>query len=1324
MGLKQIFLNVFRQISEKLAPAERSRTWSANSVRMVEQQKFQSNAVRRTIVRALVAEAASRSQTTPFEVRHRRAMQLGFAPLLAHVPAAAVRIDAFFTDPWWHHSEVKKTLPKLTASEAAALETRPDGSKILSETCHRMTLLDGRDVAQIRRVLLSPRQRRIKEFSFQLAGGAVISVAEVAPFLPLFGMERIDPKMHPDVIVTEGAAATEALIGMGLAAVGTLTGALHTPSREALEPLRNFQTIFLWPDNDSIGVRHMERIAQRLHTLGAKNIRVIRWAGPRKGDAADFQEAEVGVRALMKEARVWKADSKVRNRGQLVLKSPRVPVSLELPLGVRAPRLSIEPFTRKPSALRRPPLDQTLTRAAAAAAATPADKEVGKGIECPNKDSLPEEMLRGLLNQAQGGGPSMRASRPIREVAFHDFAAYRMLLKPQLIHFYQQDPGLADDQPVNMDLWADFDWFVRLFPSDFRVALEVEVFFEEQEFVPDEHGYRRGDDFWWKQEQITAAVAECGDAFSQTMGPALFELYLTAKDRFLFVDRARVVVGNWFNAQLRQLTAANNALDFESFNLVQTASFWADGIPDVIGQIGQFERIEDPKPGERTPLFGEKLPPAYSFTPFQPGSINFGFQTIYRQTWTPLGTQPGEVVRTLPLGPRQSEKIEIKVVRTQKANRMSETARSIETSTESSSTEKDSSEVVADASSKFNWNVKADVSGPISAATGSIEAGMGGELASSSRDTKTFLNETMNKSASKLRSDSKLVITTEREGVSERSQHSEIVNPNDEIAVTYVYSRLQRQYEIQAYLAEVTAVIYVAEPIPAPKDITPDWIRRYDWVIADALLDESFRSDLEVLRSGERADNADDLIDPRIARLMESLSGEVPDDRPGIPADWAGVRGTIPDLFQNMQQAYEREVERERARHMQREAFLRSARRLRGHIYDNILHYCRAIWSSEDPQSRLLRFRQRRIPIRWDFISTDAPGSFTVEGQFVPAISNEARDTRMLAELADLSGPIGYCGNYSIYRLKFSEEWESLVDMINLARTPYKQIATSVQPADIADADKWFCFGVASPSRQEERRYRLAYTDGPEPEVAVEAEQAAGVYVEVERVAYRAGRPIQFQGVRVWIEPAAGAALANGQIFSVHVRILPVLEDPERRALKWSSGPLRRDQETDFFTAETILSFADLFADCMEVLRDIDTATLSWATLAETAKATLRGRYFDYLLRNLHSRRILVDSNDVILTREVDTMTSLEPFKAMHRYIDVLSAYEDVVAKRLENQRYSARLGKGRLGDPNIDRMTVFAGSANVNDLVALDDRDDEDPTGPSTPGSLSPTVP
>lgn len=346
-------------------PAAESPEWSANVVRMVQKQKILSEAVRRAVVRALVAESAARLQTTPFEARHRRAMQLGFAPLRALVPAAAVRSDAFFTDPWWHRSEVKKMLPNLT--ESAALETRPDGSKIVSETRHGVKLLDGRDVAQIRRVLLSPRERRSKEFSFQTKDGAVVSMADIAPFLPLFGVERIDPKKQPEVIVAEGVAAAEALIGMGLAGVGTLTGALHTPSREALEPLRAFPTIYLWPDNDSIGVRHMERIAQRLHTLGAKNIKVIRWAGPRKGDAADFQEGEVGVRALMKDARVWKADSKLRNRGQLSLRSTRVPVSLELPLGVRAPRLSIEPFSRKPSALRRPPPDAAKARAAVAA---------------------------------------------------------------------------------------------------------------------------------------------------------------------------------------------------------------------------------------------------------------------------------------------------------------------------------------------------------------------------------------------------------------------------------------------------------------------------------------------------------------------------------------------------------------------------------------------------------------------------------------------------------------------------------------------------------------------------------------------------------------------------------------------------------------------------------------------------------------------------------------------------------------------------------------------------------------------------------------------
>ena len=41
-------------------------------------------------------------------------------------------------------------------------------------------------------------------------------------------------------------------------------------------------------------------------------------------------------------------------------------------------------------------------------------------------------------------------------------------------------------------------------------------------------------------------------------------------------------------------------------------------------------------------------------TPTPPHTVNLGIQLIYEQSWVPLGHQPGETVRTVTLGPRQS----------------------------------------------------------------------------------------------------------------------------------------------------------------------------------------------------------------------------------------------------------------------------------------------------------------------------------------------------------------------------------------------------------------------------------------------------------------------------------------------------------------------------------------------------------------------------------------------------------------------------------------------------------------------------------------------
>ena len=108
--------------------------------------------------------------------------------------------------------------------------------------------------------------------------------------LPLYGIERLPAKGA--VIVTEGEKPADALTVNGILAVASVTGASGTPGDDAIRPLLS-RPVYLWPDNDAAGRKHMARIGASLKRLGATDLRLIDWkAAPDKGDAAEFVSLE------------------------------------------------------------------------------------------------------------------------------------------------------------------------------------------------------------------------------------------------------------------------------------------------------------------------------------------------------------------------------------------------------------------------------------------------------------------------------------------------------------------------------------------------------------------------------------------------------------------------------------------------------------------------------------------------------------------------------------------------------------------------------------------------------------------------------------------------------------------------------------------------------------------------------------------------------------------------------------------------------------------------------------------------------------------------
>lgn len=127
--------------------------------------------------------------------------------------------------------------------------------------------------------------------------------------LPLYGIEDIGDANT--IVVAEGEKARDALAGLNVAAVGTVTGASGTPDDDVLQPLLG-RRVVLWPDHDAPGEQHMERIAARLRALGQDSalVRWLRWeAAPPGGDAADWiagDDTADELRRLIGEAHQWK----------------------------------------------------------------------------------------------------------------------------------------------------------------------------------------------------------------------------------------------------------------------------------------------------------------------------------------------------------------------------------------------------------------------------------------------------------------------------------------------------------------------------------------------------------------------------------------------------------------------------------------------------------------------------------------------------------------------------------------------------------------------------------------------------------------------------------------------------------------------------------------------------------------------------------------------------------------------------------------------------------------------------------------------------------
>jgi hypothetical protein len=226
-------------------------------------------------------------------------------------------------------------------------------------------------------------------------------------------------------------------------------------------------------------------------------------------------------------------------------------------------------------------------------------------------------------------------------------------------------------------------------------------------------------------------------------------------------------------------------------------------------------------------------------------------------------------------------------------------------------------------------------------------------------------------------------------------ERAECDDPADADAPTRVYRRVQDRYELLTRPAEIQNVVLIAEELPAPADIDRSWVRRHARVLTRVLLDECHRATLDAIE----LDTADS-------------------KRDGL---------------------YE-------------------------HFRAHILHYQRAIWQHEDAQQRSMRYRKsgRKLPLEWRFELEsggaltidelgDRLGATNVDGQF--AAYSGGREAA-LDQVIDPSGPIGYYGNYAIYRMRPEFGSEDVFSMLHFFKSPYLRPNRETGEPEVADPEE------------------------------------------------------------------------------------------------------------------------------------------------------------------------------------------------------------------------------------------------------------------------------
>lgn len=420
-----------------------------------------------------------------------------------------------------------------------------------------------------------------------------------------------------------------------------------------------------------------------------------------------------------------------------------------------------------------------------------------------------------------------------------------------------------------------------------------------------------------------------------------------------------------------------------------------------------------------------RLKQPYAFTLYAANawerSVNFGLVATYRQMWDPVSYQVGRLIRTLPLAPKETVKYLKKVtVKTSRAEK--EVVNSLRSrKDEMSQTRRVETDIIARALGKTNFNLAAEGSFSTGIYSGKASTSFTKDAESSSEEVKKDFHEAVMSAAQEVKDEHNVEITTSRSEDAEAEASGEVSNPNDEIAVTYLFYELQRRYRVFERIHRLSPVVMVAQEMPAPHEIDEDWLIAHDWILKRVLLDDSLSPALAYLSARLPGDEAaldelrktveqqrsmaealkDEVLalkdqagrryqalerfvenraqvvageDPadRAERIEEFFFGTSKEDREAARMREDAARDAYDKAVREEKEArlrMEREVTalasvsesyaKALSEHLNRKA---QVARLQVHVKQNILYYMQAVWSHEPPDQRFFRLHKVKVP--------------------------------------------------------------------------------------------------------------------------------------------------------------------------------------------------------------------------------------------------------------------------------------------------------------------------------------------------------------------------